>query len=176
MTRYTDPTFIHPNGKDTSIIDFFLYKQRTEENIISINRLEKYMENVSDHYPISLTMKLKLEKTIIKTTSKSANNRVTRINWNKVDKQQYACSAANKLLNTDSVINSMDLKKIVYTINKLLTDSAKECYPDRKKGIKKPKLKVINPDIQNAIQEKKKAFYLWKQNGRSNNPSNFFLL
>ena len=62
VTRYTDHTLIHPNGKDTSTIDFFLYKQRTKENIISINRLEKYMENVSDHYPISLTMKLKLEK------------------------------------------------------------------------------------------------------------------
>ena len=71
-----------------------------------------------------------------------------------MDKQQYACSAANKLLNTDSVINSMDLNKTVYTINKLLTDSAKECYPDRKKGKKKPQLKVMNQDIQNAIQKK----------------------
>ena len=81
-----------------------------------------YMENVSNHYPTSLTMKMKLEKTIIKTISKSANNHVTRINLNKVDKQQYACSAANKLLNMDSVINSMDLNKTVYTINKLLTE------------------------------------------------------
>ena len=34
----------------------------------------------------------------------------------------------------------------------------------------------MNSDIQNAIQEKKKAFYLWKQNGRSNKQSDFFLL
>ena len=94
-----------------------------------------------------------------------------------MDKQQYACSAANKLLNTDIVINAMDLNKTVYTINRLLTDSAKECYPDRKKEKKKSKLKVMNPNIQNVIQEKKrKAFYLWKQNGRSNNLSIVFLL
>ena len=100
------------------------------------------MENVSDHYPVSLTMKLKLEKTTVKTTSESANNLVTRINWNKVDKQQYACNAANKLLKVDSVINSMDLNKTVYNINKLLTDSAKEYYPDRKKGKRNQNLKL----------------------------------
>ena len=66
VTRYIDHTFIHPDGKDTSTIDIFLYKQRTEEKIISINRLEKYMENVSDHYRMSQTIKLKLERTKIK--------------------------------------------------------------------------------------------------------------
>ena len=86
------------------------------------------------------------------------------------------CSVANKLLNMDNVINAMHLNKTVYTINKVLTDSAKECYPDQKEGKKEPKLKVMNPDIQNAIQQKKKAFYLGKQNGRSYNPSNVFLL
>ena len=49
---------------------------------------------------------------------------------------------ANKLSNMDSVINSIDLNKTVCTINKLLTDSAKECYPDRKKGKKKQNLKL----------------------------------
>ena len=34
----------------------------------------------------------------------------------------------------------------------------------------------MSPAIHSAIQEKKKAFYHWIQNGRSNDPSNFYLL
>ena len=174
MTRNTEHTFIHPNGKDSSTIDFFLYKQRTDKSITKIERVESYSESVSDHYPVSMTMNVNFKKRSLKATSSIKT--VTRIKWNSVDKQQYASIAAKKVSNMNDVIMSSDIDNAVSTVNQLLTDSAKECFPARKKGTKKPKLKVMNPKIYHAIHEKKKAFHQWKMNGRPNDPTNFYLL
>ncbi|MCG8048992.1 MAG: hypothetical protein N0E48_25885, partial [Candidatus Thiodiazotropha endolucinida] len=57
-----------------------------------------------------------------------------------------------------------------------MTESAEQCNPKRRRRCKKPKLKVMTPTIQNAIQEKKKAFHTWKLNGRPNELDNFFLM
>ena len=54
VTRQTELTFIHPNGKDVSTIDFFLYKSFMEEKVLDINRKTEYLGNVSDHYPVSI--------------------------------------------------------------------------------------------------------------------------
>ena len=86
MTRNTEHTFIHPNGKDSSTIDFFLYKQRTDKSITKIERVESYSESVSDHYPVSMTMNVNFKKRSLKATSSIKT--VTRIKWNSVDKQQ----------------------------------------------------------------------------------------
>ena len=176
MTRNTEHTFIHPNGKDSSTIDFFLYKQRTDKSITKIERVESYSESVSDHYPVSMTTNVNFKKRSLKATSSIKT--VTRIKWNSVDKQQYASIAAKKVSNMNDVIMSSDIDNAVSTVNQLLTDSAKECFPARKKGsgTKKPKLKVMNPKIYHAIHEKKKAFHQWKMNGRPNDPTNFYLL
>ena len=98
------------------------------------------------------------------------------MNWKKVNKQQYAALTSSKLLHAKPVLDDTNLNKTFQDINKILTDSTKECIPAKKRNNKKPKLKVMSPAIHSAIQEKKKAFYYWKQNGRSNDPSNFYLL
>ena len=61
-------------------------------------------------------------------------------------------------------------------INNILTTSARECAPTKGKSKKIPKLKVMTPKIQSAIHAKKHAFHLWKQNGRSNDSSNFYVV
>ncbi|MCG8048993.1 MAG: hypothetical protein N0E48_25890, partial [Candidatus Thiodiazotropha endolucinida] len=95
-----DYTFIHPNGKDSSTIDFFLYKQRMDHRVMQIKRQENLDENVSDHYPVSMTVNLKYEK-IKKKTVSITNQISTRVNWNKIDKEQYASKAAEKLKHTE---------------------------------------------------------------------------
>ncbi|VDI29125.1 Hypothetical predicted protein [Mytilus galloprovincialis] len=57
-------------------------------------------------------------------------------------------------------------------MNSLLFNSAKSCCPAPRKRYRKPKLKVMNEDISGAIAMKKKAFYQWKINGRSEDPRN----
>jgi hypothetical protein len=42
--------------------------------------------------------------------------------------------------------------------------------PSNKITRKKPKLKVMNSDIYNAIKEKKQAYCKWKWNGKPQNP------
>ena len=39
MTKATEHTFVHPNGKDVSTIDFFLYTQITVDKIMLLDRL-----------------------------------------------------------------------------------------------------------------------------------------
>ena len=173
MTKATECTFVHPNGKDASTIDFFLYTQITVDKIVLLDRLE-YIENVSDHYPVSLTLELKLIRT--KPKPISTCGLVSRVNRKKVKKQQYAAIASSKLLHAKPALDDTNLNKTFQDINKILRDSTKECIPAKKRNNKKPKLKVMSPAIHSTIQEKKKAFYHWKQNGRSNDPSNFYLL
>ena len=95
-------TFVHPNGRDTSAIDFFLYKQRCSQKGVKITR-SNIIENVSDHYPVALSYELDF------TRSKPKDNQCTnslRVNWKKVDKKQYeqnvACNLSKANVNTDS--------------------------------------------------------------------------
>ena len=76
-----------------------------------------------------------------------------------MNKQQYAVLASSKLLHAKSVLDDTNLNKTFQDINKILTDSTKECIPAKKRNNKKPKLKAMSPAIHSAIQEKKKAFY-----------------
>ena len=165
-------TFVHPNGRDTSAIDFFLYKQKCSQKVVKITRSD-IIENVSDHYPVALSYELDF------TRSKPKDNQCTnslRINWKKVDKKQYeqnvACNLSKANVNTDS----LDLNEKVNKINSVLVESAKSCVPPIKKKQRKPKLKVMTPTIQSAIQGEKLAFFNWKKNGKSNDPTNTHLL
>ena len=58
-----------------------------------------------------------------------------------------------------------------------MVDSAKLCVPEVKtKHSQKSKLKENSPVIQAAIYHKKTVFFNWKQQGRPNEHTNFFLL
>ena len=80
-TKVTDHTFIHPNGKDVSTIDFFLFKTHMTDNVLLITRRDDYHGNISDHYQVSL----KLRTTITKKKTKKSVKKVKtgRINWKK---------------------------------------------------------------------------------------------
>lgn len=172
VTKNSGFTFVHPNGRDASSIDFFLYKQKSEHKIIKITRLD-IIENVSDHYPVALSYELDFTK------SKPEDNQCTsslRVNWKKVDKSQYVQNIICNLNKANTKIDMLDLNERVHKINSVLIESAKSCVPPIKKKQRKPKLKVMTPTIQSAIREKKLAFYNWKQNGKSNDPSDTHLM
>ena len=58
-------------------------------------------------------------------------------------------------------LGSLDNK--IRKLNEILVNSATSTMPMKAKSTKKPKLKVWNPEIKQAIVEKKKAFWNWKK-------------
>ena len=173
-TKKTECTFIHPNGKDTSTIDFFLFKNHMTDNIIHISRRDDYNGNVSDHYPVCLKMKAILTK---KKTVKSTNKlKSKRINWKKVDITQYQSHISDKLSEARKDIICSDANKSAAAITSVMVESAKLCLPEVKTKSQKSKLKANSPKIQGAILDKKTAFFNWKKQGRPNDPTNYFLL
>ena len=84
-----------------------------------------------------------------------------RINWKKVDKDDYVKNVTSKLDKSETKKNISDLNERVHEINSVLVESAKEFVLLRKKMKRKPKLKVGTPTIKTAIHEKKNAFDNW---------------
>ena len=173
VTKDVGHTFIHANGKDTSAIDFFLYKESNETKVLNISKGD-YSENVSDHYPVKMTVSVNFNMAVVKPNKKVGQS--ARIKWSKVDKEQYSAKVNGKLDQVCYKLESLNPDDTVKTINNILTTSARECAPTKGKSKKIPKLKVMTPKIQSAIHAKKHAFHLWKQNGRSNDSSNFYVV
>ncbi|MEW8548792.1 MAG: endonuclease/exonuclease/phosphatase family protein, partial [Candidatus Thiodiazotropha sp.] len=172
VTKDIGHTFIHPNGRDASSINYFLYKQKNEHKVVKIVRSD-FIENVSDHYPVALSYELDFTRSEPENKACVSNYRV---NWKKLDKNQYKQNVECKLNEAVMQTESMDLNDRVQVINSILVESAKDCVRQNKKRKRKPKLKVMTPAIHSAIHEKKLAFYNWKQNGKSNDPSDFYLV
>ena len=149
MTVTTDigHTFIHPNGRDSSTIDFFfLYKQKCEQKVVKICGRTDFIENVLDHYPVTLSYVLDFTKSEPKDIQYSS---FLRINWKKVDKDDYVKNITSKLDEFETKMNLIsDLNERVHEKNSVIIESAKECVPLRKRMQRKPKLKVMTPSIK----------------------------
>lgn len=108
VTRKTENTFIHSNGRDTSLIDFIVY-QETFESKIQIKRADHYISNVFDHYPVQVQLKTefcKLQKQKTKDTSSAI---VTRINRKRLDKDQYREKVIVKLADFNVQHEELDI-------------------------------------------------------------------
>ena len=172
-TKVTDQTFIHPNGADSSTLDYFFYHSTISNEITSIIRLE-LPENNSDHYPVECTMKVSLDRAI-KKPNRDINSQ--KLNWKKVDIKAYKLNL-NELL-SDFEITSFSISRLdnsVVKLNNILKQAAELAGPTKVKRLRKPKLVVWSPVIQQAIAEKKAAFAKWKYGGQSNDPKNPLLI
>jgi len=84
-TKEVGPTFINAKGNDCTSIDYILFQERYREQINSIKKID-VIANVSDHYPILLTLKYKKP---IDKNQKPAHTQKTKINWDRADKDVY---------------------------------------------------------------------------------------
>lgn len=117
------------------------------------------------------------EKRMLKTQSLTTSIASSKLNWRKVDKEKYKSKLSCELSKHTYLNTEQNLNKTVETINSIMVNCAKSCAPQPKKPRKrKPKLRVMTPIIQTAIQKKKKAFYNWKCAGRPNSLDNFYLI
>ena len=115
------------------------------------------LENNSDHYPISCSIHLCLERATTKSNNRPAVSQ--RFNWKKVDQEEYRDNLM-KLLN-DYDITSASASCIdngVVKFNNILKTAATLAVSSAVRRMRKPKLVVWSPEIGCALSEKKLAF------------------
>ncbi|CAC5391081.1 unnamed protein product [Mytilus coruscus] len=136
--------------------------------------MDNVATNVSDHYPVSAKVKYIINA---KEKSKCSNSKILPMSGKtllkKINKDAYKTLVEKGLDNLSSFLeNKYEVDLAFQNMNSLLFNSAKSCCPAPRKRFRKPKLKVMNQEISDAIAMKKKAFYQWKINGRSEDPRN----
>ncbi|CAG2228284.1 unnamed protein product [Mytilus edulis] len=103
------------------------------------------------------------------------NTKNFKVNWNKVDKNEYKTLIDDKLEKIKPISEKLNLDQAFDELNKILSDTISKIAPRKRKGKKKKKLPVMNDEILHAVKRKKTAFYIWKQQGRPKEPGNFYL-
>lgn len=173
ITKATDKTFIHPNGTDSSTIDYIFYQSAVACDISSIVKLD-LPENNSDHYPIKCVVTLSLDRAI-SNESKAVSSQ--RVNWKKVDVESYRSNLVDLL--SDFTITSTSISGLdnsVMKFNGILQKAAEIAGPTKVRRMRKPKLVVWSPEIRLVLAEKKKAFAEWKLGGRPDDPCHPLLI
>ncbi|CAC5415512.1 unnamed protein product [Mytilus coruscus] len=134
----TGLTFIHSNGKDATAIDFILYQNKYLENIIDIQKLN-VTSNVSDHYPLLLSVLHHQKKlNITKNSQTSAKTFNKRIKWDKIDTGKYASLISTEISSTKCKIqNHEDLESGFNTLNNIIIKATKDIASNSKKKGKK---------------------------------------
>ena len=99
------PTFIHPNGKDCSTIDYFIFRDTSgvDVNITCCNTLAS---NTSDHHPIKCVTNISaIEDGSAGKLCVAEDEVIVRVNWEKVDKDLYAAMCDKEFKNPELSID-----------------------------------------------------------------------
>jgi hypothetical protein len=102
---------------------------------------------------------------------------ISSVNWNKVDKQTYQ-ETFDKNINMININPTTipQIDKAFKDLCDIIVKTTEEIVPKRKIKKRKPKLQIMSEDILKAIEKKKRAFFIWKTNGRSTDPLNTFFI
>lgn len=179
-------TFVHSNGVDTSCIDYICTSVDTSIHIEHYTKSDGLYMNTSDHYPI--TVKLKITGQPTKHTTHSTSNadsastqgetETCRINWNKVDTNKYTQTIEHHLQNQitrlpDS-ISQLEVELLKF--QDLLYKAAWDASPPKPKKQNKKGKQVWSPTIKEATLRCKTAHKQWKQAGKSKDPNDASLI
>ena len=127
----------------------------------------------SDHYPVAVTVKIDLSNNKKCVDIKKNGIKTLKLDWNKIDKVQYQQEIEEKLDNIPLNIDSPTHIDMTYTeVNTLIYNAITTVAPRKKSTKRKPKLKVMNEEINKAIKAKKQSYCIWKWNGRPEDPQN----
>ena len=161
-------TFTNSIGRECSEIDYFLYNKNSRRNFSKKVILNKIETNTSDHYPISITLDINLNE----RKSYEAKNQNRRVNWNKIDTEQYAELISNAIVdkglnargNENLTITNID--QTIFEINKIIKETTDICIPDKKAKKKKGQLQIWNSNISEAYKKMKSANIDWYEAGK----------
>lgn len=161
-----EPTFFHVNGNDRNQTDYLLVKECDKHYISSYVAIPfcELTSNVSDHIPVTVSIDL---GPILKKFQRM-NNHTThmKLNWDKMNKDEYRNVAETFLTPSITISNSSDLLTHLESLMSSLNDAANSCNPVRSKTKKSRKgLIVWTPAISKAAAESKLANRNWKMAG-----------
>ncbi|CAC5405729.1 unnamed protein product [Mytilus coruscus] len=162
-TKEVGKTFISANGSDCTAIDYILFQETFKESIINISKCE-FTANISDHYPLLLSLDFEITKSSNKKTEFKPK---VKVKWDKADLSKYTKIINEGLLTSlQDMKTKDDIEKGFYDITAVITKATKVIAQKPKVRKNKPKLQVMSDEILKAIRNKKTAFYYWKVNGR----------
>ncbi|CAG2244194.1 unnamed protein product [Mytilus edulis] len=172
-TKDIGKTFISANGSDCTAIDYILFQETFKESIINIKNCE-FTGNVSDHYPLLLSLDFEITKS---SNTKTEFNPKMKVKWDKADLSKYTEIINEGLITSLQDINTkVDIETGFHDITAVIAKATNEIAQKPKTRKNKPKLKVMSDEILKAIRNKKSAFYYWKAKGRPTDSLDPFLL
>ena len=159
------PTFVHPNGYDSTRIDYCLTRKQVQ--IISVECLDNLYGNSSDHHPVGFDVNV----TISMVPTKSITvTRVKRVLWHKIDHSRYQAKLNENLdqlnLKTDT---KFDVNCSAIKLMSCIETAALSVMPNIPKH-KSGKLRIWNSEIAAAAKRTKQSNYEWKSAGRPTDP------
>ena len=146
--------------KNCSSIDFFLTTNRTCLTVRETKKIDHLHQNVSDHYPISLTLSVPC---VLRQTSKKNVSDVglSRLVWDKVDKDMYKAIVEDNL---DRVVLKLDsglgTENTIHDVHLTLVKARVISGGKPRKRRSWPTLKVWN--IKSALNASKQAYHQYK--------------
>ena len=160
-------TFVHANGKDCSNIDYFMFRKSPTLSLHDITCLNTIGGNTSDHFPVRCEINSMLESLEDTQRDDDADSDrsvcISRINWSKVDKQQYLSTVEDKLGDlTLHISNKQALEQSIISVQTVMRDAA-----TASGGIssrRKPRyLRSVTPVVKEAKRRNKQAHFVYKQ-------------
>ncbi|VDI42153.1 Hypothetical predicted protein [Mytilus galloprovincialis] len=149
-------TFIHPNGHESSSIDYILTHESINAQVYNTIRLDMLHNNTSDHYPLltEIEMELKLKH------QSDQPIKPQKVNWDKIDISKYEAELTTRLDR-----NPIDYTADPLAIEKLLDiiKQSQDSVVTIKKPTKQRNKHIWNDEIGLALMENKKALYQWRQ-------------
>ena len=155
-------TFVHPNGKSRSQIDYILCVGNSGDSSVGDVKVCQDPLNTSTHFPVTCLMPPVVKRTTDCKPVGSARRK--KVLWAKVDKANYQRTLATKL-NPDCLKESsldeveMHLQKFCTKLVEAAVNNAPRVKPGKKK-------RLLSSDLQRAAADSKWARFQWKQAGK----------
>lgn len=155
----TPLTFIHPNGNESSTIDYIFVHSNLADKVNNTIRLDMLPNNTSDHYPLLTEIEIEMDS----GKEKDKNFTSNKIKWDKIDLLQY-----QECLTKSLQENIIDFENDPTAITKLMDTiiaTQESIVPTSKKSSQRSK-HIWNDEIENSLKTNKKALYEWKMEGK----------
>ncbi|VDI75564.1 Hypothetical predicted protein [Mytilus galloprovincialis] len=170
-TKDLGRTFINYKHEEISSIDYIFLDKELFENNSSYLKLDSCSSLVSDHYPITCRLNVKIEHRQQSTKILPTNR---KIKWSTIDVNLYEENVNKSLTAISSEIQSgQELTKVITQVNTIMKNAAIESAPRAKVyNRKKQKPKIRSFKTNQASKRCKEAFAKWKANERPTSPNN----
>ena len=158
-TSFTEPTFIHSNGKDSTTIDYILVHKPDTLKIGETERPNTLASNTSDHFPVLCSTQCTL---IAKKQAVDISTSISqRIRWKLVDKNMYRAMVDDSLNEAQLKLSSiLQVESAVSAIQHVITSTALMCSESKTLRTKKRrKRRFWTRDIKIAIRKNKEAHW-----------------